>query len=232
MSGVAAPSPPSGGALDRKRIFTCAAIFIAAHILFLIGLASPDQPYFDEVHYVGAARQLLAGHETQNREHPPFVKELIAASIGAFGDDPLGWRYPSVFFGALALVGVYLWARQLFAAGEAALWATAITLLNQMLYVQARIAMLDVFMTAFIIWALVFFSASWQARRPRRWFAACGVCLGFAIASKWPGLIAWASASCSSSRCCSDGGRALPIQAPTTGTAPISGRKCGSGTGS
>jgi dolichyl-phosphate-mannose-protein mannosyltransferase len=192
MSGHAKPSPPTGRAFNRNTLFSCAAIFVVAQILFLIGLGSPDQPYFDEVHYVAAARQLLAGQDTHNREHPPFAKELIAASIAVFGDDPLGWRYPSVFFGALALVGIYLWASQLFAEGEAALWATAITLLNQMLYVQARIAMLDVFMTAFIIWALVFFSASWHARRPRRWFAVCGACLGFAVASKWPGLIAWA----------------------------------------
>ena len=32
----------------------------------------------------------------------------MALSIKAFGDKPLGWRYPSVVFGALVIVAMYL----------------------------------------------------------------------------------------------------------------------------
>ena len=188
---LVAPSAFEG--LSRYRLFLLSiAIFLAAQIVFLIGISAPDQLYFDEVHYVGAARQMLGQGETLNREHPPFAKELMAASIAVLGDRPRGWRYPSVVFGALSLVGIFLLARRLFAREEAALWTVATTLVNQMLYVQSRIAMLDIFMVAFTIWALVFLAIAWDAPQPRRWFAACGACLGLAAASKWSGLFPWA----------------------------------------
>ena len=43
-----------------------------------------------------------------NPMHPPLAKQLIALSIHTFGDSPLGWRYPAVLFGALAIVAIYL----------------------------------------------------------------------------------------------------------------------------
>jgi dolichyl-phosphate-mannose-protein mannosyltransferase len=175
-----------------KTFLISAAMFLAAQVVFLLGITEPGQPYFDEVHYVGAARQMLVGSEALNREHPPLVKALIARSITLFGDNPLGWRFPGTCFGALALVGIYRWALELFAREGAAIWASAVTLLNQMLYVQSRIAMLDVVMVAFVIWALFFFATTWRARGVRLRFAACGAALGLAAASKWPGLIAWA----------------------------------------
>jgi dolichyl-phosphate-mannose--protein O-mannosyl transferase len=188
-----APLPLRGsGILRRTMLPVAVVVFLATQVFFLVGLGEPAEPYFDEVHYVGAARQMLAGSETLNREHPPFAKRLIALSIACFGDNPFAWRFPGALFGALALSGIYLWARQLFARDGPALWASAVTLVNQMLYVQSRIAMLDVFMAAFTVWALLFFSATWRTRHVRLCFAASGAALGFAVASKWPGLIAWA----------------------------------------
>jgi dolichyl-phosphate-mannose--protein O-mannosyl transferase len=179
------------GAMRHRTLWSCTAIFIAGHLLFLVGLTAPGEPYFDEVHYVAAARQLLAHGPPQNPEHPPLVKELIAASMAVWGDNPFGWRYMSALFGAAALAGVYAWAVLLFDSRSAALWTTALTCVNQMLYVQSRVAMLDVFMVAFMIWAMVVVTASWRSQRVRLCFAATGVCLGLAIASKWVGLIPW-----------------------------------------
>src|SRR5579863_988246 len=148
-----AAQPLSGGGivLSRRTLLLAAIIFLAAQIAFLAGIEAPAEPYFDEVYYVAAARQLsTGGGETLNREHPPFAKLLMAASIATLGDRPIGWRFPSTLFGALALSGVFVWARQLFANEKRALWVTAVTFLDQMLYVQARIATLDVFMAAFV----------------------------------------------------------------------------------
>jgi dolichyl-phosphate-mannose-protein mannosyltransferase len=182
---------PTIGAVRHQTLWICAAIFLAGHLLFLVGLTAPGEPYFDEIYYVGAARQLLAHGPPQNPEHPPLVKELIAASIAAWGDNALGWRYMSALFGAAALAGIYAWAFLLFDSRPAALWTTALTFANQMLYVQSRLAMLDVFMVAFMIWAMVPFTASWRSRRVRSCFAASGACLGLSVASKWVGLIPW-----------------------------------------
>lgn len=48
--------------------------------------------------------------------HPPLAEELMAVSIRVFGDVPLGWRYPSVLFGSLAIVAMYLCGLSLFTA--------------------------------------------------------------------------------------------------------------------
>ena len=89
-----------------------------AHLLLMIGLTTPDKITFDEVHYVPAAKQMLEpGTPTPllNPMHPPLAKQFMAWSIRAFGDVPLGWRYPSVLFGALAIVAMYLCGLVLFA---------------------------------------------------------------------------------------------------------------------
>lgn len=180
--------------VSRKIIISCAVIFLLSHIAFLIGIQSPTKLYFDEVHYIPAAHQFLQGGALRNVEHPPLAKELMAVGISLFGDGPLGWRYMSAFFGSLALVAVYLWALALFMDENVARWATAVTFLNQLLYVQARIAMLDVFVAAFIILALAAFTATWlpQLRdRSKLLLIATGVFLGLAIACKWVGVISW-----------------------------------------
>ena len=95
------------------------AIFFTAHFALLIGVTTPEKFYFDEVHYVPAARQMLLPvmpSPMLNPMHPPLAKQLIALSIEAFGDNPLGWRYAGVLFGALAVVAVYLCGLALFAA--------------------------------------------------------------------------------------------------------------------
>src|SRR3954453_15118163 len=146
-------------------------IFPIGYFVLLIGIDMPDQPYFDETHYVPAARQLLQTHfavPTLNLEHPPLAKELMAVSIRLFGDNPFGWRTISALFGALALTGIYLCGRALFDRPRAALWATTIAGLNQMLFVQARIAMLDIFALAFVLWGLAAFMASFRAQASTR----------------------------------------------------------------
>ncbi len=171
------------------------AIFLFSYFMLLIGLDTPDHPYFDETHYVPAARQLMQTHfavPTLNLEHPPLAKELMALSIWLFGDNPFGWRTMSALFGALAMTGIYLCGRALFSDQRVALWASAITGLNQMLFVQARVAMLDVYALAFVLWGLAAFMASFRRGAPARaLLAAAGLCLGLATACKWSGMFAW-----------------------------------------
>ena len=65
-------------------------VLIALAFLGLIShrLGIPSQIYFDEVHYIPAARKLLQW-EMVNPEHPMLGKEIIAAAIGLLGDKPL-----------------------------------------------------------------------------------------------------------------------------------------------
>ncbi|KYK48809.1 dolichyl-phosphate-mannose--protein mannosyltransferase [Bradyrhizobium liaoningense] len=176
--------------LSRSAVLAV-AIFLVAHLALLIGLTTPEKFVFDEVHYVPAARQMLAPVMSQpmlNPMHPPLAKELIAASIAAFGDNALGWRYPATLFGALAIVAIYLCGLALFSAQGPAIAAALIAAFNQMLYVQARIAMLDIFALGFGLLATAAFMHGFRRERPHALFAAAGALFGLAAACKWSGL--------------------------------------------
>jgi len=166
-------------------------IFLVAHAVLLIGLSTPEKFVFDEVHYVPAARQMLATVPAQtqlNPMHPPLAKELMALSIHSFGDNAFGWRYPGAVFGALAVVAIYLCGLALFAAQGPAIAAAAIACCNQMLYVQARAAMLDIFALAFSLFAIAAFLQGYRQERPLLLFALAGTGFGLATACKWSGV--------------------------------------------
>ena len=73
----------------RDPLGWCAGIALAFLALLLFRLGIPSRPYFDEIHYLPAARGLLNGTDWLNREHPMLGKELLAAGIGLFGDHQL-----------------------------------------------------------------------------------------------------------------------------------------------
>src|ERR1700759_4776021 len=49
----------------RRNALTAAIIFVVAHFALLTGVAAPEKFYFDEVHYVPAARQMLANDASE-----------------------------------------------------------------------------------------------------------------------------------------------------------------------
>ena len=163
-----------------------AIVALAFAVLALVRIGIPSEPYFDEVHYLPAARAVLEMGFATNLEHPPLAKQVMALGIWLFGDEPLGWRLPSVVFGTLSL----------FAAMRAAWFSShtrAASLLtglfvgtNFLLFVHARIAMLDVFMVSFLMVALWMFAGAVRENETGRWrLMVCGVALGCAMASKW-----------------------------------------------
>jgi len=170
-------------------------LFLAAHFALLVGVTTPEKFYFDEVHYVPAARQMLEPvmpSPMLNPMHPPLAKQLIALSIRAFGDEPLGWRYPGVLFGSLAIVAMYLCGLALFAAQAPAIASALLAFFNQMLFVQSRIAMLDIFSLAFSLFAIAAFMQGFRKERPHLMFALAGLGFGLSAACKWSGLFALA----------------------------------------
>lgn len=123
----------------------CATIAVSFLALVWWRLGIPSQIYFDELHYVNAARMLLDGVRA-NPEHPMLGKEAIAAAMRLLGDQPLYWRVPSALSGAL---GLFAFSRLIwFASGRraATIAATFLLATNFMWFVQSRIAMLDMVM--------------------------------------------------------------------------------------
>lgn len=181
--------------ISKRALRVALGIFFLSQIFFLIHIQFPRKPNFDEFHYVPSAKQFLELKENQNWEHPPLGKLIMSVGIALWGDRPLGWRYMSTVFGSLTLVGMYFLALVLFESESTALWVVLITLCNQLLYVQARIGMLDTFMFAFIVWAMAAYCLAWNpktsTRDAKRCFAFFGLMVGFATACKWFGVIPW-----------------------------------------
>ncbi|MEL7686557.1 phospholipid carrier-dependent glycosyltransferase [Citromicrobium bathyomarinum] len=169
-------------------LLACLALTLGFFLLCLWRLWLPSGPFFDEIHYLPAARELLTGFDYRNPEHPPLGKEIIAAGIALLGDNPWGWRIFSALAGALALFAGMraLWHASL--SRDAVLAYGLLLASGFMLFVHAQIAMLDIFMVAFFLTALWFFAAACRAGQPvraRALLALSGIALGCAIASKW-----------------------------------------------
>src|SRR4030088_3296357 len=189
------PSVPKN---STARIAIIAVIiFFTAHFALLVGVTVPKNLFFDKGNYVPAARQMLEpviSTPLLNPMHPPLAKQLMALSIRTFGDVPLGWRYPGVLFGSLAIVAIYLCGLALFARVGPAIAAALLAFFNQMVFVQSRIAMLDIFALAFSLFAVAAFMHGFRKPRPHLMFALAGLAFGLSAACKWSGLFALATA--------------------------------------
>ena len=115
------------------------------------------------------------------------------ATVG-IGSNAFGWRLPGILFGALTAALLYLLARVLFARRSVGLLAAAFIVAEGMFFANSRIGMNDVYVTAFVVLAVLSFAPLYLgARRP--WTAVAlllgvGVALGLALASKWVALYA------------------------------------------
>jgi dolichyl-phosphate-mannose--protein O-mannosyl transferase len=178
------PAPPS--LPDRRDLAIALALALAGLLLFLWRITDPARLDFDESHYVPAARTLMDFAALPNAEHPPLGKLMIALGIALMGDNPLGWRIMSALAGALVMLGGVMAARWLFLRRAAAVMTGLLMLLSQTLYIQARIAMLDIFMAAFLALALWMLMASARTGFADRWrLIVAGLAIGLAIGAKW-----------------------------------------------
>jgi dolichyl-phosphate-mannose--protein O-mannosyl transferase len=170
-------------------------VFLVSLAAFLWGIEAAPNLYFDETWYVPTARAWLKSGQMLHQEHPPLGKLLIAFGVWLFGDNPLGWRAMSALFGAITMVAMGLWSFALLGDLRRALWTSAITALDGIVFVQSRIAMLDIFLMAFGTAALAFYTlGAKEARSPgraRAYGIAMGVCLGLAGACKVSGFFLW-----------------------------------------
>ena len=138
--------------------------YLGLGLLVLVTLAlhfsiimQPSELVFDEQYYIADARSIIEGDGTLRPEHPPLGKLFIVSGILLFGDNPLGWRFFSVIFGTICIVLFYLICRKLAMPKEAALFATFLLTLDNLSFVQASVAMLDVYSFTFTLCAFLLY---------------------------------------------------------------------------
>lgn len=145
--------------------------------------------------------------------HPPLGKWLIGAGMAMFGaDSSVGWRFANAVFGTALVLLVYLVARTMTRSIVFSSIAAGLMAIDGLAIVTSRIAILDVFVTFFVLLAFWFVlldrrrHLEWLAMlttlrsrdgRPpawgpvlwnRPWIIAAGAAAGAATAVKWSGL--------------------------------------------
>ena len=169
----------------KTRIYV-GAITLISLALRLFNLGTPKGFVFDEVYYVDGARDYLAhgvevsGNDPEFVVHPPVGKWLIALGIKLFGDNEFGWRFMGALLGSAMIVLIALIAHRLFRNSYLTVAASALMAMDGLALVHSRTALLDIYLSFFVLLATYFFLARWH------WWA--GVALGLAVATKWSGL--------------------------------------------
>jgi dolichyl-phosphate-mannose-protein mannosyltransferase len=171
---------------QRDPLIWCAALSLGFLALVWHRLGIPTKIYFDETHYIAAARKLLA-MEVANQEHPMVGKEVIALSIRLLGDNAFGWRVPSALFGAF---GLFALGRMVWWASQrrfATLAAMLLLITSFLWYVQSRIGMLDMIMAGFCMAGLwqIAVALNLPAEKARWRLVAAGVLFALALGTKW-----------------------------------------------
>jgi dolichyl-phosphate-mannose-protein mannosyltransferase len=144
--------------LKWEYFWLCVIIVVTLAMHFAI-INQVKTPILDEVYYYGTASGANSGdansiinkHTDDRPEHPPLAKLIISGGIITLGDNPTGWRTPSIIFGTIGLVLFYFICRKLNMSKRAANIATFFLAFENFTFLMSSIAMLDVFFVTFIL---------------------------------------------------------------------------------
>jgi predicted membrane-bound dolichyl-phosphate-mannose-protein mannosyltransferase len=157
-------------------------IVLTTLIMHLCVINQPSEIFFDEKHYVPDARSISTNATDLRPEHPPLAKLIITADMQIFGDNPWGWRLFAILFGMAIIVMFYFLCRQLGMSKNANIIATFLLAFENLTFVQAGMAMLDVFFMAFMMAAFLLYAC--------RRYISSGVAIGLAALAKLNGFLA------------------------------------------
>lgn len=177
-----------------KTILILIIILTISALVRLYRLDYPKNYIFDEVYYVFTAQEYLKGNSqawvwwTQAPQghayawvNPPLAQEIMALSMALFHTDEL-WaaRLPGVLLNILSIYLVFLIGQALFKNTKVGLLSAFVFALDGLNFVQSRTAMLDIYLTTFILLSI------WFSIKNRLFLSA--LFLGLALATKWTAL--------------------------------------------
>jgi hypothetical protein len=122
----------------------------------------------------------VAGYKPEFVVHPPVGKWCIALGIKIFGDNEFGWRIMAAIAGTLIILIAARLAHELFFSPFLTAITAALLAFDGLLLVHSRTALLDLFLTLFILIAIYFWF------REQNWHAS--IFFGLALATKWSAL--------------------------------------------
>lgn len=196
----------------RPQWWMLLPIEAVAFLARFIGLGSYHGLIYDEYYYVTAAdvllhrtppvlvKHLVFGIDPNLLSAPPFAKEVIAASIWLFGNNPWAWRLPGALLGSLVPVAMYFFAQAIFSNRWVSLLAALLAAVDGLMVSTSRLALLDSIAFPFVVGNLLWLWILWGRLRegqkiPGKMLWGFGVSLGLGLSAKWIGaqtiLMAW-----------------------------------------
>lgn len=210
-------------AKQHMRWIAPVAILVLAAWLRFWALDQPSTLVFDELYYVrDAVTQLVHGYPTvwtdfgpefsgervrafldqaSSIAHPPLGKWLIGLGLLCFGPESAwGWRVAVASAGVLTVALTMRLGWLLSRSRWVAYLAGFLLALDGVHIVLTRVALLDGFLTLFVVLGAIFVVRDWQQssmlrgglqgalRWHRPWLFAAGLTFGAAAAVKWSGL--------------------------------------------
>jgi dolichyl-phosphate-mannose-protein mannosyltransferase len=191
--------------IDEKRYWTILALILVFGFgLKLVRLSFPENLYFDEVYHGYTAGLYIEGNpdayniyvknppgKAAEWTHPPTAKLLMAASMLVFGNNSFGWRFSSTVFGTLLILFTALLAWELFESRLLSLLAAFLASIENLLFTQARIAMNDSHLVAFILLCFYFYIRWRKDPENTKFLLISGLGLGLALSTKWSALFVY-----------------------------------------
>lgn len=177
-----------------KPKYILIVIILLAAFLRLYRLDYPNKYVFDEVYHAYTAKEYLKGNKDAWSPwgksepgvafewlHPPLAKEIMTGSMYILRTtDGWAWRLPGALLGILSVFFVYKLALILFKNQTTALISSFIFSIDGLVFVQSRIGMNDVYLVAFVLISVIFFT--------QKKYILSALFMGIAMATKWPGI--------------------------------------------
>ena len=208
------------GPMDHVRGWVVTGVVtLLATVTRFLNLGSPTDagtPVFDEKHYAPQAWQVLHNHGVEDNPgfglvvHPPVGKQLIAVGEAIFGYNGVGWRFTGAVLGVVLVALVMRIVRRISRSTLVGAIAGLLLICDGVSFVTARTALLDGFLTFFVVAAFGALivdrdqvrermrvallegrsaETTWGPRLGVRWWRfGAGVLLGLACGTKWSGL--------------------------------------------
>ena len=152
--------------INNMRFLLILFLLLFNFFIRLTILDSPKIAYLDEnTYFIPTLRNTINGIPDTSNEQPQLAKNIIVQSMKLFGDNPWGWRIPSVIFGSFMILGTYLLAKKVFENQKIALLSMFFMTFEFILFIHSRILMMEVFFAAFVVYPYVFVCSHLESKK-------------------------------------------------------------------
>lgn len=149
--------------------------------------------FFDDPSYAMMAYNYLEKIPYFNTAHPQLGILIISLGIILFGMNPFAWRFMSLASGVFLLPLIYLLAQKIFNNRRLSFFATLLMALDFMHFTISRLAVIEPFVTLFLLLGIYFFHnylsfrfVNWRKAYRNLFYA--GIYFGLAVATKWTAM--------------------------------------------